>query len=192
VGDRDEAAVSDLPLDDVVVRTPRLLLRGWRDEDAEPFARINADPAVMRFLGSPMSRADSDALLARFRDQMEHAPYGRWAVEHRATGELVGFLGLGNHPVAPEGPEIGWRFGPTWWRQGLATEAATAVRDLAFDRLGLERIVSVTVPDNVASLGVMRRIGLTPFAVRQLSTPEDPHLPVVVWSLARADRHPAP
>jgi RimJ/RimL family protein N-acetyltransferase len=183
VGDRDEA-----PLSDVVAVTPRLVLRRWRDADAEPFAGINADPAVMRFLGGPMSRADSDSLLARFREHMAHAPYGRWAVEHRETGDLVGFLGLGDHPVAPEGPEIGWRFGTTWWRQGLATEAATVVRDLAFDELGIERIVSVTVPDNVASLGVMRRIGLTPYAVREISTPENPHLPVVVWSLARDDR----
>jgi RimJ/RimL family protein N-acetyltransferase len=176
------------PISDVVAVTPRLVLRSWDDDDAEPFARINADPAVMRYLGGPMSRAGSDALLARFRDQMEQKPYGRWAVEHRGTGDLVGFLGLGDHPAAPEGPEIGWRFAATWWRQGLATEAATVVRDLAFDVLAIERIVSVTVPDNAASLGVMRRIGLTPFAVREVSTPENPSLPVVVWSLARDDR----
>ena len=175
-----------------VLRTPRLLLREWRDDDAEPFGRLNADPAVMRHLGGPMSRGASDALLERLREQMAAQPFGRWAVEHRESGSFLGFLGLGHHPAAPEAPEIGWRLGSAWWRQGLATEGATAVRDHGFGPLGLDRIVSVTVPENVASLAVMRRIGMTPLDVREVSAPEDEHLPVVVWHLARDGREPAP
>jgi RimJ/RimL family protein N-acetyltransferase len=176
VGDRDEAGA--------VLTTKRLLLRPWREDDAEPFAAMNADPEVMRHLGGPMSRAASDALLAKFQDQMVAQPYGRWAVEHRASRELLGFLGLGHHPVAPEAPEIGWRLAAAWWGQGLATEGALAVRDHAFGRLGIRHIVSVTVPANLASLAVMRRLGMTPFAERTVEMPGAPDLPVVVYRLS--------
>jgi RimJ/RimL family protein N-acetyltransferase len=176
VGDRDEAGA--------VLTTERLLLRSWRDDDTEPFATMNADPEVMRYLGGPISRDASDALLAKFQDQMAAQPYGRWAVEHRGSGELLGFLGLGHHPVAPEAPEIGWRLRARWWGQGLATEGALVVRDHAFGRLGLRDIVSVTVPENLASLAVMRRLGMTPFAERTVDVPGAPDLPVVVYSLS--------
>jgi RimJ/RimL family protein N-acetyltransferase len=176
VGDRDQAGP--------VLTTERLLLRSWRDDDAGPFAAMNADPEVMRQLGGSMSRDASAALLAKFRDQMAGQPYGRWAVEHRDSGEFIGFIGLGDHPVAPEAPEIGWRLSAAWWRQGLATEGALAVRDYAFDRLGLRQIVSVTVSDNLASLAVMRRLGMTLLAERTLEVPGSPDLPVVVYTLS--------
>jgi RimJ/RimL family protein N-acetyltransferase len=176
VGEGDEAGA--------VLTTERLLLRSWRDDDAEPFSAMNADPEVMRHLGGPMSRAASDALLAKFRDQIAAQPYGRWAVEHRGSQELLGFVGLGHHPVAPEAPEIGWRLAAAWWGGGLATEAALAVRDHAFGPLGLPTIVSVTVPENLASLAVMRRLGMTPFAERTLEMPGAPDLSVVVYSVS--------
>lgn len=124
---------------DTVAVTSRSVLRGWRDEDAEPFARINADPAVMRFSadrgrGQTATRCapTPPARWRRFRTQMDDQGYGRFAVEHRGSARLLGFTGLGHHPVADEAPEIGWRLASAWWRQGLATEAADAARDLAF------------------------------------------------------------
>jgi RimJ/RimL family protein N-acetyltransferase len=137
-----------------VAVTPRLVLRRFAPEDAAAFAEINADPLVMRFVGGPLSRAASDALLARFVDEGDLA---RWAVER--DGRLLGFCGLGKHPVADD-LEIGWRLASHAWGQGLATEAATAVRDLAFGRFGLPRIVAVIHPDNTASVRVAQKIGM--------------------------------
>lgn len=143
-----------------VAVTERLVLRRWRAEDAEPFAAVNADPLVMRHLGGPMTREASDAMVARFEAQWTELGFGRCAVEDRSTGTLLGFVGLGLHPVVPGDVEIGWRLASAWWRRGLATEAALAVRDLAFGEYGLPRLVSVAVPENAASLGVMRSIGM--------------------------------
>jgi RimJ/RimL family protein N-acetyltransferase len=143
------------------METERLLLRRWREGDAEPFAAINADPLVTRYVGGPMTREASDALLARSVAFWDAHGYGRAAVEDRATRELLGFCGLGAHPATAGETEIGWRLAAHAWGRGLATEAATAMRDLAFSRWGLPRLVSVAVPENPASLGVMRNIGMT-------------------------------
>jgi RimJ/RimL family protein N-acetyltransferase len=146
---------------ETVAETPRLLLRMWLPEDGAPFAAMNADPEVTRYVGGPLDRAASDALLARLVAGWAADGYGRAAVVERATGELLGFTGLGPHPAEPGEVEIGWRLVRHAWGRGFATEAATAMRDLAFGRYGLPRIVSIAVPENPASLAVMRKIGMT-------------------------------
>lgn len=139
----------------VVATTRRLVLRRFVPADAAAFAEINADPLVTRYVGGPLSRAASDALLGRILAQQ---PYARWAVER--DGALLGFCGLGRHPIAADDVEVGWRLASAVWGQGLATEAATAVRDLAFGTYGLPRLVAVIHPDNVASIRVAEKVGL--------------------------------
>ncbi|HVF04456.1 MAG TPA: GNAT family N-acetyltransferase [Frankiaceae bacterium] len=139
----------------VVATTRRLVLRRFAAGDAAAFAAINADPLVTRYVGGPLSRDASDALLGRF---LAEQPYARWAVER--DGVLLGFCGLGRHPVAGGDVEIGWRLASAVWGQGLATEAATAVRDLALGTYGLRRLVAVIHPDNGASVRVAEKIGL--------------------------------
>jgi RimJ/RimL family protein N-acetyltransferase len=143
-----------------IVETERLVLRRWREGDAEPFAAINADPEVTAFVGGPMERAASDALLARIAAEWDDRGYGRAAVEERGTGRLLGFTGLGGHGAVEGAVEIGWRLARDVWGRGYATEAATAMRDLAFTAYGLDRIVSVALPANGASVAVMRKIGM--------------------------------
>jgi RimJ/RimL family protein N-acetyltransferase len=137
-----------------VAVTERLVLRRFTPDDAEAYAAINADPLVTRFVGGPMSREASDASLARI---LAEEPFARWAVER--DGVLLGFCGLGRHPLAGDDVEIGWRLASSVWGQGLATEAATAVRELAYGTYGLRRVVAVIHPDNVASLRVAEKIG---------------------------------
>lgn len=170
----------------LVVETPRLLLRAWRDDDAEPFAAMNADPEVTRYVGGPLARTESDAMLARLRERWAEQGYGRCAVESRADARLLGSVGLGPHPAAPGEVEIGWRLVRAAWGRGIATEAALAVRDLAFDDLALPRLVSVTQPANAASLAVMRRIGMRHW--RDLEVEEYGGQPVTVWVMEPADR----
>lgn len=139
--------------------TARLVLRRWRDDDRRPFAAINADPEVTRYLSGPMSRAESDALVDRIIVHWERYGYGWLAVEERVSGSLLGFVGLAHHRALPDEVEIGWRLARQAWGRGLATEAATAVRDDAFDTLALPRLVSLTTDENLASRRVMDKLG---------------------------------
>lgn len=140
------------------IETPRLLLRRWRAEDLAPFAALNADPEVTRYVGGPMTREASDAMVGRFEAGFGERGYSRWAVE--LGGRLVGFCGLGLHPVVPGDVEIGWRLARDVWGQGVATEAAVAVRDWAVGSGVLGRVVAVVHPDNAASIRVAEKTGL--------------------------------
>jgi RimJ/RimL family protein N-acetyltransferase len=171
---------------DEVARTERLVLRRWREEDGPGFAAMNADPEVMRYVGGVLDRAGSDALLARLEEGWRRDGYGRAAVEDAVSGELLGFVGLGPHRALPGEVEIGWRLVRRAWGRGLASEAAAVVRDLAFDDLGLARIVSVALPGNAASLAVMRRIGMRNW--RDLTRES---LPLTVHVMDAGDARPA-
>ncbi len=148
--------MSDNP---VRLQTSRLLLRRFDDADREPFAAVNADPEVTRYLSGPMTRAESDALVERIGDHWQRWGYGLFAVELLTERSLVGFVGLSHHRALPDEVEIGWRLARRVWGIGLATEGALAVRDLAFDVVGLDRLVSITTDENLASRRVMDKLG---------------------------------
>ncbi len=105
------------------IRTARLLLRGWRDDDREPFAAMNADPEVMRFFPAPLTREQSDALVVRIEAHVEEHGFGLWALE--ADGHFAGFTGI--QWTVLDGPdselEVGWRLARWAWGHGWATEA---------------------------------------------------------------------
>jgi ribosomal-protein-alanine N-acetyltransferase len=155
------------------LRTERLLLRRWLPQDREPFAALNADPAVMEHFPAPLSREQSDALADRIEADFEHDGFGLWAVE--SGGAFVGFAGLSipsfEAPFLPS-VEVGWRLARSAWGRGWATEAATAVLDAAFGPLGLTEVVSFTATTNVRSEAVMQRIGMT-----RVGTFEHPRVP---------------
>ena len=182
--DTDRTPVPSLVLPSRV-ETERLVLRTWHDADRAPFAALNADPDVARYVGGPASAERSNAMVDRIRSHWERHGFGLYAVELRDSGAFAGFVGIHHHPDLPEAPEIGWRLARATWGQGLATEAAATVRDLAFDELGLPAIVSATVAPNVASARVMVKIGMR--LVRE--EPGDPY-PAVVYRLDATDRPP--
>jgi RimJ/RimL family protein N-acetyltransferase len=146
------------------IRTERLLLRTWRPADLEPFAAMNADAQVRRYFPSVLSRAESDASVARIMAHFEERGYGFWAVEIPGITSFAGMVGLAyvtfDAPFAPC-VEIGWRLAVPYWGRGYATEAARAALAFGFDALRLNEIVSFTVPDNLPSRRVMERIGMT-------------------------------
>ncbi|MFN8060370.1 MAG: GNAT family N-acetyltransferase [Vicinamibacterales bacterium] len=146
------------------IHTPRLVLRSWLPADREPFAALNADARVMRYMPALLTRAESDAFADRIEAHLEEHGYGLFAAELRTTGGFVGFIGLSVPSFAASfmpTVEIGWRLAADCWNRGLATEGAEAVRDAAMDRLDLDEIVSFTVPENLASRRVMEKIGFT-------------------------------
>jgi len=143
--------------------TDRLLLRQWRDSDREPFAALNADPAVMEHFPALQTREQSDALIDRNIPELDGRGWGLWAMEVKDTGEFIGFTGLNvptfEAPFLP-GVEIGWRLAKGAWGNGYATEAARAALAYAFGPAGLDEIVSFTATTNLPSQRVMQRIGM--------------------------------
>jgi RimJ/RimL family protein N-acetyltransferase len=144
------------------LRTPRLVLRRWTDDDRAPFAELNADHEVMQFFPAPLDRVASDALVDRIIEQFDQEGFGLWAVEF--GGRFAGFTGLSRTTYdTPMGPhvEVGWRLARWAWKQGFATEAARAALDDGFQRLGLSEVYSYTTERNVRSRAVMERLGMT-------------------------------
>ncbi len=147
----------------VSLRTQRVCLRQWREEDKPAFAELNADPLAMAHFPAPLSREESDALVDRCAAEIARQGWGFWAAEDMASGALMGMVGL--HPLheslpfAP-GVEVGWRLARLWWGRGMATEAAGAALDWGFDALGLSEVVSFTARSNVRSQSVMQRLGM--------------------------------
>lgn len=149
----------------IALRTPRLLLREWRDSDREPFAVISTDPEVMAGYAAPFSdRAASDTWIDRMRAHLAEHGFAYWAVELPGGANLIGAIGLSRVRFpAPFTPavEIGWRLARPYWGHGYAAEAARAVIDDGFGRLGIDEIVAFTVPTNTRSWRVMQRLGMT-------------------------------
>jgi RimJ/RimL family protein N-acetyltransferase len=145
--------------------TERLTLRHWRDDDLDFLAAINADPEVMRYIldGSIRDRRQSADGLRKMKWEWDELGYGRFAVEVRATGELIGWAGLAVPDFLPSvmpAVEIGWRFARSAWGHGYATEAAAAALRFGFDDAGLDRVISIRHPANTRSAGVMAKLGL--------------------------------
>ena len=143
--------------------TPRLRLLPWDERHIPPFAALNADPEVMRHFPSTQSEEHTRAQVDLWRAQFDERGWSNWAVELRATGEFIGFVGLTipRRPL-PFSPcvEIGWRLARRFWGQGYASEAARASLGAGFGPLGLDEIVSFTALGNLRSRAVMERIGL--------------------------------
>lgn len=144
--------------------TDRLLMRRWLESDRAPFAALNGDQETMRFFPEAMDRAASDALVDHIESRFEEQGYGLWALEISDTGEFIGFTGLNPMPDGTPGAgglEVGWRLAKNAWHHGYATEAARAALVVAFDRLGLDEIWSMTSVLNEPSIAVMRRLGMS-------------------------------
>jgi RimJ/RimL family protein N-acetyltransferase len=147
-----------------VITTDRLILRAWRDADREPFAAMNADPEVMRYFPSTLTREESDRQVDRIVERTASRGFGFWAVEIPDVTEFAGFIGLSVPGFeAPFMPcvEIGWRLARAYWGQGYATEGARASLRYGFETLGVTEIVAFTAVDNAPSRRVMDRIGMT-------------------------------
>ena len=147
------------------IETDRLDLRAWTPADRAPFAALNADPEVIRWIGPglPMRAADSDVLVDRVEEHWAAKGFGLWAVEERATGSFIGFAGLAVPWFLPEvlpAVEVGWRLARSAWGKGYATEAGAAALRYAFERLELAEVIATIFPGNDRSVRVAEKLGL--------------------------------
>lgn len=143
------------------VETARLRLRPFSYEDLDSLWRIASDPQVMRHIGDglPFTREETLRNLTNIVTVFERRGYGRWALEKKGGGQLIGYSGLacGSEEI---GVELVYLLAREEWGKGLASEAASASLRYGFESLGLDSIAAVTRPDNWRSRRVMERLGM--------------------------------
>lgn len=174
-----------------MIETERLLLRDWREGDADLFYRHTNTPAVMRWLGGVQTRELQDEIVRdRFMRWQAERGFTFWAVERQADGEFLGFCGLKiadglNSTIAGE-LEIGWRFREEAWGRGYAKESAIASLDFAFHRLNAPKVSAITFRQNEPSWGLMHRLGMRRRADLDYDDPRFPELnPTIVYEIGR-------
>jgi RimJ/RimL family protein N-acetyltransferase len=147
---------------DKQLETERLVLRQFRESDFDAYAEICGDPEVMRFIGEfkPMDRGMAWRSMATQLGHWQLRGYGMWAVEEKATGRMMGRVGLWK-PEGWPGLEVGWMLHRACWGRGFATEAGRAAIDAAFREPGVDHLISIIHPENAASIRVAERLGET-------------------------------
>ncbi|MFE1782845.1 GNAT family N-acetyltransferase [Streptomyces sp. NPDC059506] len=147
------------------IRTPRLLLRRWHDDDLVPMADINADPRGVHRVDEafPHDLERTAEAIEQWEEEWDEEGFGLFAVELLASGELAGFTGLSVPEFLPEvlpAVAISWRLGPQFRGQGYASEAAHATLEFALQDRGLDRVVSISRAGDDASENVIRKLGM--------------------------------
>jgi RimJ/RimL family protein N-acetyltransferase len=143
------------------LETERLRLRQFREDDLDQYAAIVADPETMTYMEGPRDRARAWMDIAWCLGHWQLRGYGLWAAEEKASGTLIGRIGL----LYPEGwpsLEVGWLVARSHWGRGLATEGGRASLDYAFHTLKADHVISLIRPDNVASIRVAEKLGARP------------------------------
>ena len=143
------------------LETPRLHLRRFSLDDLDDLARIFRDPDVMKYMqsGIPRSREEAQSVIDLHINHWRDRGFGFWAVIDKTQNIFIGQGGLLLLDTAPE-VEVGYLLAKSHWGRGFATELASASLEHGFATLGLNRIVAVANPDNVASRRVMEKIGM--------------------------------
>jgi RimJ/RimL family protein N-acetyltransferase len=145
----------------MTLETARLILAPWQAADWTALRPIATDPEVMRYItgGVPWTDEQIQAFVDRQVKVYRERGFCRWKLVEKASAALIGFCGVGFWKDSTE-PEIGWWLGRRWWGRGLATEAAAAALQDAFERAGLDRLISVAERENRASIRIMQKLGL--------------------------------
>jgi RimJ/RimL family protein N-acetyltransferase len=142
-----------------VLETERLLLRQFHEGDLDAYARITSDPLVMRHVGgSPLTRDEAWRSLGYLLGHWKIRGFGLWAAEEKATGRLIGRIGL-YRPEGWPGLEVGWLVDRARWGEGFASEGGAASLRHAFEALRARRVISVIEPGNDASIRVAEKLG---------------------------------
>lgn len=167
-----------------ILETSRLVLREFCTDDADALARVISDAETMRFYVTPFDRAGVEQWIARNMHRYAQYGHGLWAMVLKQTGEMIGDCGLILQNVdGKDEIEIGYHVRRDIWGQGLATEAAQACRDFGFERLQVDRLISLIRPANLQSRRVAEKNGMTVW--KEVVWHELPHL---VYAIQRGAR----
>ena len=144
------------------LKTERLILRSFREEDVDRMARLFANADFMHFsLGVFTERKQTIAFIEKVMGWDRAGIPSQYAVMPRGEVAIIGYCGFFHHPEhGIEDVEIGYRLDPDYWNRGLITEAARAVRDHGFRDRKLSRVISLVRPENVPSRRVAEKNGM--------------------------------
>jgi RimJ/RimL family protein N-acetyltransferase len=146
----------------VVLETSRLLLREFVPDDADALAAVLGDPVAMQYYPAPFNRKEVEAWIERNRDRYKREGYGLWAMLLKDSGELIGDCGCFLRDIdGRDDIEIGYHVRRDLWGKGYATEAAQACMQYAFTAFGFDRVISLIRPENMQSIRVAEKNGLT-------------------------------
>jgi RimJ/RimL family protein N-acetyltransferase len=149
------------PLVPTRLETSRLTLRMFVEEDWSALHEMFRDPECVRYtVGAPLAEWQTWRSLAAYLGHWQLRGYGPYAVVDKASGAMMGPVGLWCPGEWPE-PEIKWSLARRHWGRGFATEAARVVQQMAARALGWQRLVSLVLPANERSKAVARRLGGT-------------------------------
>ena len=145
------------------IETERLLLRPFRLEDVEHAYRMNLDPAISTYTGdggvvskTEIRRRIEEDVLGDYKKY----GFGRLVVELKEENKFIGFSGLKYLPDLKE-VDIGFRFFKEYWGKGIATESGKACVKYGFDELRLEKLIGLVLPENIASIRVLEKLGFS-------------------------------
>jgi len=146
----------------IKIETERILLREFELEDSKAVFEFSTNEEVQKYTGDPVldSLEQAKSIIANvwFSDYSKYG-YGRWAVVYKPENKVIGFAGLKYLPELDE-TDIGYRFLPEYWGKGIATEVSKEIIKYGFEVLKLDRIIGITMPENIASYKVLEKIGL--------------------------------
>lgn len=146
----------------IITTTDRLILRHFTEDDVDALFLMNSVPEVLTYIPmAPMTeRAQAEKLLHEviFEDYRRRG-FGRWAVEHKASGKVIGFCGPKYLPEFDK-VELGYRYLPEYWGQGIGSEAARAAINEFKPRLGIDETIALILDGNLGSMGVARHVGM--------------------------------
>lgn len=164
----------------IVCETERLFLRRWTTDDVALLYPILSDPITMQFWPAPLTIDATRAWIDRALHNYASLGFGRFAVVLKKSGAVIGDCGLMHTEVAGQ-PEydLGYIIHHPYWRQGFATEAATACRDYAFTTLGIRRLVANMAVDHIASMSVAKLLGMR--LERVFANPRNRNMPTYLY-----------
>ena len=141
------------------IETARLYLRQFTPDDLDALYRIYSDPETMKYLGGVRTREATETVINTMIKSWEENNFGMWALVHKIDRKMIGRCGLRFLEKTPE-VQLGYALDKVYWNQGLATEASLASLNYGFQILNLERIVALTLPENIASQRLMQKVGM--------------------------------
>ena len=144
------------------LETARLNLRLFTHDDVQIMFDLNSEPEIIKYAESTLTKTLQEA-----KERLEQGPlfdyknygYGRFAVELKEIGKVIGFCGIKYLPEINL-PEVGYRYFKEYWGKGIGTEAARVCVDFARDDLEIKKLVALIVPENIASIKVARKLGM--------------------------------
>lgn len=152
-----------------ILTTPRLVLRGFTPGDAADFLSFHGDPEVQKFdSDSPLKDlAEAAEILAKIEQEFTSRKSINWGIVWKEENRVIGHLGLYFADRRYDSGDLGYTLARPYWRRGIATEAIGALLRFGFETLRLHRINVDTRMDNLASVGLMAKLGFTPEGVRR-------------------------